>query len=423
MLLIAFHYPPCAVSSGVQRTLSFSMHLRDHGWRVTVLTAGSGAHERVNPQQLSDIPQDITVVRTPCLDAARHLAIHGRYWSRLALPDRWMSWKFTAVPRGLQVIRSRRIDVIWSTYPIATAHLVGARLAALSGVPWIADFRDPMVERVAATGELFPQDPALRAARLRVEARAARGASRLIFCTDAARCIAVERYPGLDPRRLQVIPNGYEEHAFRDAERLASHAPSRRHVLLHSGTVYPGADRDPRALLHAIRSLADRQLLTQGNFELRLRDPGNEDYFLRLIAEQQLSGLVTVAPPLPYREALAEMLRADGLLLLQGHTSNPAVPAKLYEYLRAARPIIALVHPDGETAATLRSLGIGTMASLTDAEAIARLLSRWIADPTGLGDAHAPREAVEEFSRARLTARLARSLDQVLAEQRRLTSG
>jgi glycosyltransferase involved in cell wall biosynthesis len=402
------------MSSGVQRTLSFSMHLAQHGWRPAVLTATPESYERANPNQLKDIPAHAVVGRATALDAARHLAIGGRYWSRLAIPDRWRGWWLTAVPRGLQLIRSQKVDVIWSTYPIATAHVVGATLARLTGLPWIADFRDPMVEAIPETGELFPKDPVLRNARLRIERKAAERAARMVFCTQAARQIVRERYPRLDDTRLAVISNGYEEHAFRDAETLPAppSTPGKR-VLLHSGTIYPGTDRDPTALFAALKSLAAAGRLSAANFELRLRDPSNEDYFRRLALEQGVADLVSILPPLSYREALAEMRSAHALLLLQGYTSNPAVPAKLYEYLRAARPVIALAHPDGETAATLRAVGIDTMAPLTEREPIARLLLDWLQDPERMQAALPSRQVVAEFSRERLTARLAQLLDDV----------
>jgi hypothetical protein len=422
-LLVAFHYPPCAVSSGLQRTLSFSMHLARHGWRPIVLTASPGAYERTSTSQLVDIPADTLVARAFALDTARHLSIKGWYWSRLAIPDRWRSWSFSAVSRGLQLIRDERVDLIWSTYPIATAHTIGAALAERSGLPWVADFRDPMVEYFPETGETFPKDPKMRAARLAIEAKVAHGASASVFCTNTARGIFGERYAShVRSEQLHVIPNGYEERAFADAEKLPRSAPPtprtssmKQRILLHSGVVYPGADRDPSALFAAIRRLADRGQLTPDNFELRLRDPSNVAYFEKLASDKGIAQFVSIVPSLAYREALAEMLQVDGLLLLQGITSNPAIPAKLYEYLRARRPIIALVHPAGESAGTLRKLAIDTTAPLDEVDAIAALLDRWLTDPHAVERALPSMQAVTEYSREAQTGHLASVFDAVHA--------
>lgn len=414
VLLIAFHYPPCAVSSGLQRTLAFSRHLAVHGWKPVVLTVSPAAHERTAADQLADIPPDVIVSRTPAIDVVRHLAVSGRYWGRLAVPDRWSSWWFTAVPWGLRLVQKYRPAVIWSTYPITTAHRIGASLARMTGLPWVADFRDPMVEYVHETGQWFPTDARVRDARLKVEGLVAHRASAAVFCTHAALEIVRERYPRVPAERLRVIANGYEEAVFRAAEQVRGEqgAPGKA-LLLHSGTVYPGPDRDPTSLLRAIRSLADEGLVRSENFELRLRDPSQPGYFKRLAESEGVGSLVTIMPSLPYKAALAEMLAADGLLLLQGVTSNPAVPAKLYEYLRAGRPIVGLVHPAGETANTLRRTGISSLCSLTDPAAIKELLRDWLTARDRLTAALPDRDVVRTFSRESQTAELAAILEHV----------
>lgn len=414
VLLVAFHYPPCATSSGLQRSLAFSVHLRALGWQPYVLTVDPRAYEATSTSQLEDIPDDVQVVRTRALDAARDLAVRGRYWSRLAIPDRWTTWWLTAVPAAISLVRRERIDAIWSTYPIATAHSVAATVARVTHRPWIADFRDPLVERHPETGEWFPRNPALREARLRVERKAVKDAARLVFCTHGAKDIVRERFGITDPRRLAVIPNGYEDAAFPAGVPATPGVRRAKRILLHSGVIYPGEDRDPSRLFDALRGLLADGTIRPDDFELRLRNPANEAYFRTLARERGVESIVSVLPGIPYREALTEMLGAEGLLLLQGITSNPAVPAKCYEYLRAARPIVALVHPDGETARTLRDAGVDSLASLTDAPAIARLLKRWLDDDGRSGFGVAPAERVAAYSRRRLTADLARLLDETV---------
>ncbi len=412
MLLIAYHFPPCAMSSGVQRTLGFSTHLRKSGWDSVVLTANAAAYERTSSHQLDDISSDVIVSRSLALDVARQLAIRGRYWSRLALPDRWSSWWFSAVPRALSLIRQHSIDAIWSTYPIATAHAIAFTVAKITRLPWIADFRDPMVERIGSTGEWFPKDAALRRARLNVERKVIRSASHVVFCTEGARTIVADRYQDVRIPGLSVIGNGFEEGTFQKAEALAGiNRGSPKRVLLHSGIIYPGTDRDPAAVFAALRVLARKGVISKDTFELRLRDPSNQDLLRNLAIEHDVSDLVTILPALPYTEALAEMMTADGLLLLQGYTSNPAVPAKLYEYLRAGKPIVALVHPEGDTAALLRHLGIRSVAPLTDPVAAERLIVHWISNGPALLGELPSKTVVADYSRERMSLKLAQILD------------
>src|SRR4051812_8923822 len=144
ILLVAYHFPPVQGSSGLQRTLKFAQYLPSFGWQAAVLTAHPRAYEHVTADQVDDIPASTFVRRAFALDTARHLSIRGAYPRALALPDRWVSWWFGAVPAGLALIRRFKPDVIWSTFPIATAHLVGLTLAHLTRLPWVADFRDAM---------------------------------------------------------------------------------------------------------------------------------------------------------------------------------------------------------------------------------------------------------------------------------------
>jgi glycosyltransferase involved in cell wall biosynthesis len=414
VLIIAYHYPPCSVSSGIQRTLSFTRHLPRFGWQPIVLTVNEAAYEKTNTSQMENIPAEAVVHRTMALDTARHLAIGGRYWSKLTIPDRWRTWWLSAIPAGLSLIKKHRINAIWSTYPITTAHNIGATLSQLSGLPWIADFRDPMVEYVARTGETYPKDPRLRAARLNTEAKAAKRASKLVFCTESAKRIVAERYVIPESSdRLAVITNGFDEEIFSAVKTAPPASGKRRMVLLHSGTIYPGTDRDPSALLQAIKSLADQGLVTENNFELRMRNPSAESYLHDLITGMGLQSLVSVLPAISYHEALSEMMLADGLVILQGFTSNPAVPAKLYEYLRAGRPILGLVDQDGETAATLRATGIKTVADIADSNAISAQLVNWLKSMENNTWTPPEQSAIAQYSRLHLTQQLAQLLADV----------
>jgi len=369
VLLIAFHFPPLNSSSGLQRPLSLARYLPARGWQPAVLTASVGAYESTEPASVAALPADLVIVRSMALDAARHLALRGWYPDWLGIPDRWATWLLSAVPAGLRLIRRFRPGVIWSTYPLSTTHLIGLALHRLSGLHWVADFRDPMVEHL--NGEWFPGDARLRRARLRIEKLVARHAAAVTFCTDSARQIYLERHPERKEGQLAVvIANGFDPEPFEvvEAESLARQfpeVPRRRLTLVHSGTLYPGPDRDPGAFLAAVRGLRSRGALPD-NLRIVLRATGYDHTYRPLIERLALTDIVELAPPVSYRVALREMLDADGLLLFQGHTSNPAIPAKVYEYLRARRPILALVDAAGETATLLRRAGVGRLLPIDD---------------------------------------------------------
>jgi hypothetical protein len=415
--MVAFHFPPFGGSSGSRRTVAFSRYLPRNGWEPLLLTADVRAYDQIKLAELKDVPDGMTVVRAFGIDIARDLAIGGRYPAWLAVPDRWRFWQPFAMRAGLRMVREHRPSVIWSTYPIASSHIIAAKLHSRTRIPWVADMRDPMVEIDPETGEAHPRDPRIRHSRLRIEQTVANAAAHVVFCTEGAREIFVQRFGEPVRAKTSVIANGYDDEAFRDAEQsLAPAGTPAGFRLIHSGTVYPGDDRGPDALFKALTVLHERRELPDG-FKLILRATGYDAEIKRLADATKVSDLVQLEPPLSYRAALQEMLSADGLLLLQGVASNPAVPAKLYEYLRARRPILALAHHAGETAALLRRLKAAIIAPLDDVDEILVALRAFLA---GWKDGSLPlanRDLVATLSRAEQTRELAKLLSQVAVKE------
>lgn len=374
VLMVAYHFPPMRGSSGIQRTLKFARYLPQFGWNPLVLSAHPRAYARTGDDQMGEIAEGTPVQRAFALDTARHLSFKGKYLGALALPDRWSSWWLGAVPAGLRMIRKYRPDAIWSTYPIATAHLVGYTLHKLTGLPWIADFRDPM------TDEGYPPDPAMRRAYLWIEKKTLMHCTRAVFSTPGTIRDHIRRFPEIPASRFVLIENGYDEENFASAATgtAPARAPGGPLVLVHSGIIYP-SERDPVPLFEALSGLLKQGAIGPDTLRIILRATAHDQYLQPLIDSNGIGGIITLAPPVPYRDALAEMLDADGLLILQAANCNSQIPAKLYEYLRAQRPILALTDANGDTAQSLRGAGIDTIAPLDDRSAIATGLLRFIA--------------------------------------------
>lgn len=408
VLMVAFHYPPMRGSSGIQRALKFSQYLPRSGWQPLVLSVHPRAYPETSADQLAEVPTGLPICRSAAWDMARHLAIRGRYPGLLAQPDRWISWWLSAVPAGLALIRRHRPSVIWSSYPIATAHLVALTLHRLTGLPWVADQRDPLTEPG------FPTDPRTRSIHQWIEMQAARRGAAIVCTTPGAMRACQARHPALSDGRLRLIANGYDEDNFNNAAAIGPPARDGTGMfrLLHSGLVYP-SERDPRQLFAALRRLRAGGEIGADNFRLVLRAHGHEDFLRPLIVRHQIESLVELAPPLPYLDGLAEMLAADGLLLLQAGNCNHQIPAKLYEYLRAARPVLCLTDPAGDTAATLRDAGIDTIAMLDSEADIASALSRFLRLARHGAAPLASPGTIAGHSRAARTRELAALFDQI----------
>lgn len=409
VLMIAFHYPPMQGSSGIQRTLKFSQYLPRSDWQPIVLSAGVGAYRDTSADQLADIGPQVTLHRSFALDASRHLALRGRYPAALALPDRWNSWWLSAVPAGLRLIRRYRPDVIWSTYPIATAHLIGLSLQRLTGIPWVADQRDPMSEAD------YPPQRHVRRVHQWIEKKILTHAAAMVCTTPGALRAYRERFPQVAAERFCLIENGYDEDSFAAAQADAGvvrRDADGRFLLLHSGIIYP-SERDPSALFAALAALQEAGEIGPRDFRLVLRASGHDIRIGEMIRRWGIGAMVELAPALPYHAALAEMLAADGLLLLQAGNCNAQIPAKLYEYLRAGRPILALTDAAGDSAAALRGVGIDTIGMLGSAADIVKTLLRFLRLCRQGKAPLAPAASVARHSRQARTIELAQLFERV----------
>jgi glycosyltransferase involved in cell wall biosynthesis len=402
--MIAYHFPPLAGSSGIQRTLRFVQHLPGLGWQPLVLSADPRAYEKTSDDLLADIPPGTEVRRAFALDTARHLQVGGRYFGWMARPDRWVSWKIAAVREGMRLIAQFKPEVIWSTYPIATAHLIGAELQRRSGLPWIADFRDPMAQ------EGYPTDPITWQSYSDIEADALARARFSVFTTPGAAQIYRERYPA-HANRVVVLENGFDEESFpRRAAAAAPRAVARPVVLLHSGIVYP-SERDPTQLFEALQRLRASGRLQPGELRIRFRASVHDDLLQALARDHGVPDLIELSPAIPYRQALAEMMEVDALLVMQASNCNAQIPAKIYEYLRAGRPILGLTDAVGDTAGVLREAGLDTIVALDSAAAIEAALPAFLESVRNGTAPVAQAQAVQRASRQGRSQALANLLD------------
>ena len=407
VLMIAYHFPPLAGSSGIQRTLRFTRYLPEFGLQPAVLTAHLRAFQQLSDDQLPDIPSGLEVIRAPAWDTSRHLSIAGRYPGFLARPDRWVSWWLGALWSGSKAIRRLRPNAIWSTYPIATAHLIGSTLARRSGLPWIADFRDPMAQPD------YPPDPATWRSFDKIERRTIHQARFSSFTTPSAVRTYRERYPE-QAEHISLLANGYDEEAFENVE-LGEPLNPGRITLLHVGIVYP-SERDPAQLFAALEKLKQSRSEVYANVVLRFRAPVHEVLLNDLARRHDVEEAIEVLPPISYREVLQEMLCADGLLILQAGNCNEQIPAKLYEYIRAGRPVLVLADPSGYTAQVARDAGISAVAPLDDAQTIAGLFEQFLGAP--LVGTMPTNAVVASTSRRERTRQLAELLDETLTAGR-----
>ncbi len=348
ILMIALDFPPCQ-SAGVQRTLKFAEYLAELGWQPIVLTVNEDVYRNVDKQQ--QIPDEIKVYRCHSYDSSVDFAYKGKYFGWSKIPDRWWSWAINAIPMGKSLISKYKPSVIWSTYPVSTAHYIGYKLHQHSGIPWIADYRDPLQCRYDSNVERYSFVAKW------IERKAIENACKAIFTTEKAAQMYQKLYPNELLSKFAVIENGYDEANFENLPVIAV-KETEKFVLLHSGSIY-SEGRDPSELFLALSELKQENKLSQENFILMFRGGVCTEKHSKTIKKLAIEDIVTFTQNIPYKESLIEMMQADCLLILQGALFNNQIPSKAYEYIRTGKPIMALTGVGGATEGLLEKVTTG----------------------------------------------------------------
>ncbi len=396
LLMLTYHFPPSA-AVGSFRMLGFARHLPRFGWRTVVVAPPSLPWEPDDPALAARVPAETVVYPVP-------------YPKRAPRVLRWMAqfsvWLPYARAAARQALREQTPDVVLTSSPPHEVHLLGRYLQRHYRLPWVADFRDPWV----TSQYTYKGKGWRRRWDLFWERRVMRRADLIIHNAPAALADLQAAYPRA-AERMVSLTNGYDPENFPAVSPHPPHQPVR---LLHVGELYAG--RDPRPLLDALAGIPAGTVRLEfvgrteeaagGNLMGEIRQRGLED---RVLCRGQVG----------YRESLEEMCGADLLLLLDAPGRRIGVPAKLYEYLGAGRPILAIGSAHGDLATILRDSGVphrlappGDVAR--QREALLELVRGVTSGELGPG----PEEARRRFSREALAGQLAGMMDRLLAAKR-----
>jgi glycosyltransferase involved in cell wall biosynthesis len=370
-LIVSLYFPP-AGGGGVQRPLKFATHLPELGIETHVLAPDDPKwihrDDELQPPTLAWVhrarylgpkgrrPAEELHGRRGLDRISRQARLAGR---RFLLPDENVSWNLTAIPAAVRIVRREGIDVVLSTSPPSSVHLIGAAAKRATGVRWVADLRDSIVAH-----------PHRRAERLAVRTKergeaavarlVARNADAIVAVSDAI----AEETRGLDPKGPVVtIANGsdFDDFAGLPYER------GERFRITHTGSFF--GKRDPRPFLTA---LADSGLDVTARFVGDFRTADRE-----WAEELGLGDRLELHPYVPRRRSLELQRDSEALLLLipeAGGRGKGVLSGKVFEYLAAERPILASVPPDGAAAELIEETGAGVVAPPDDPAAIADAL-------------------------------------------------
>lgn len=402
-LILAYFFPPLG-GGGVQRTLKFVKYLPEHGVAPIVLTTGFAWSPIRDASLVAEIPQAARVIRAPEVPlqiakwglhgALRRARLPTRPASYIGWPDEAAGWIPGATWHALRAVRRYRPHVIYSTSSPFSAHVVALLVNRLTGLPWVADFRDGWTRNPEGP----PFGGLLGRLSAAVEREVAARAHTVVVVDDSVEVMGLDRAVG----RRVVIRNGVDP----DDVPAALRPPKRgRMRLSYVGTLYGELNAAP--IFAALRALVDRGAIPANRIEVRLVGHHAID------DDTALAGIQVTRPGyVDHAAAVAEMSDAD-VLLFYTPVSNRGTSGKLYEYLATGSPILCVSGRESFAYQLVQELRAGPCAEPADQAgieaAIAGLYRDWEADRL-IADAHVRAEALRRFSRPVLAGELARVL-------------
>ncbi len=352
VLIISYYTPPLG-TGGVNRALKFAKFLPEFGWDVAVLTVKKIAYFQYDWEKLREF-EKIYHIRTESLDISRLCLLFGRkspktasygripFWARLVriftpidIKSPWIPFAYSA---GLRLIRTKKINLIFSTAPPFSANVVGMLLSKRTGIPLVADFRDPFLDA-------YPPPTVLHRLILQLFFRKVFETAKVLTVVTEA----VSRSLGL--QNAVIIENGY------DPDDLPDDIPKKgdsHFIVAYAGSLI-GRENTLIPFLEALKELDCVKLLIAGKISER---------YIPFLNDPELKDKVEYLGFLPHKEALKAIAIADAFWVTQERKwMKTAVPSKLFEYIGLGKPILATVDEDSAIASYIRKYQLGIVVS------------------------------------------------------------
>lgn len=443
VLMLAFAFPPMAVA-GTFRSLRFARYLRFYGWDPLVLTVDLESLPEIPvDRNLNEwVPPEVVVLRAPVFrpissatekvrfilkrllpqsatvsTQANH-AVEAQSSSTLLrslrnikkaikfpsfAPDRHISWTIPAIRTVLRAVRTHRPDVLYSSGPPHSSHLIGVLAKKITGLPLIIDLRDPW----ANSDWQSDNGRITKAIQRWLERICVHSANAVILNTESVRNQFCRNYPEALHHKFVTITNGYDPELKTHIESLLENAAANdtqrvagEFRLCHAGSVY--GERKLQPLVAAIAEL------NRTGYRVVLEQIGPisaEEELRAFIHAHDADDYIKFLGNQPHEVALHHSANANILVVLQPGTATQ-IPGKLFEILLFQKPILALADA-GETSELILRYKLGTSLSSEDHTSLVREIKRLVAQGANCFQDEARSKALHDFDGCLLTGKLA----------------
>lgn len=375
VLIITYYWPP-AGGPGVQRVLKFAKYLPQFGWQPIILTVKDGEYPAYDESLCKDIPPECKVYRTSSLEPSKlykkftgmsddeaipvaTLSEEKKTWKKklahwirlnLFIPDAKIGWIPFAVKTGKRIIKQEQPDIIFSSSPPPTVHLIARKLAKWSKLKWVADFRDPWTEIHYYS---LKKNYLARKCDQRLERKVIADCNRAVCASYSFIDLLTSKYIN----KFTTITNGF------DTKVEFSQKSNEKIRIIYTGGItsnrfYKKFFKDIALKATEDRSFANSiEIILAGKIENKLLN------WLKILFNKL--NVLKIVGYIKHEEALDLMRSADILLLFLEKKENYEghIPAKIFEYLTTGNYIIGIGSEDGDSAMILKQTNCGIIYS------------------------------------------------------------
>ncbi|NHE55868.1 glycosyltransferase family 4 protein [Cyclobacterium plantarum] len=423
VLIITYYWPPSA-GSGVQRWVKFTKYLPEFGWQPVIFTPENPDFGLLDPSLEKEVSPSTEVLKFPIWEPYqlfRHfkgknlkdtsvilerkdpsLLDRLAVWMRgnLLIPDPRIFWVRPSVKFLADICEQNNFSAIITTGPPHSMHLIGRGLKRKTGLPWLADFRDPW-----SSWEFLDTLNLTSIAR-----RYHQKLERTVFREADALCTISPTFKAemetLSGKNVQLLTNGFDPDDL--PKNFAPVSPAKKVLeIVYSGVI--DSIRDPVPFLMGMKKIYGQD---RGKIRLTLVGKVNQ-YVMKLIREDPwLNAHVYLPGYVSHKEVFEFYERAHALLLILTDTKNAKgnIPGKLFEYMATGRPIIALGDPQGDAAQIIYQAGAGEVFRHDDEAGLIRGLSEIAESSSEKGS----NEYIQAYSRKNLTRDLVNLLEKAI---------
>ena len=316
----------------------------------------------------------------------------------LFLPDPRKGWNRYALKKALELIKTEQIDVVITSGPPHSTHLIGEKIKSLTGIRWVADFRDPWTD-IFYYKELYHSGLASRIDKY-LENKVLTSADKIITVSEELGKLLLKKIPDT-PDKMVIIPNGYDEADFENIVAVKNEC----FTITYTGTI---------SMSYRIGEFIEAICLLPDSVkrQIKIRFVGNvPDEILKLFRLKNMDSMVEVLGYIPHNQAISQMMSASMLLMAipDSPDNKGIVTGKFFEYLAAKRPILAIGPVGGEVDIMIQKSKAGKLFSYDEKEKMKMYILK-IFEQEQNGSYQSETTGTEKYTRRNLTEKLIKNI-------------